>query len=145
MKSGLIPKEQGNALIDAANALIAQLKVPKSTATEADFGNSEGQYRQEAVITESRLGDVYPNPFSESLTINYEIAGDNGHDGRVLIRIYDLGGRLVSTLADKVEPAGRYSVVWNGRYDQEGPVPYGIYFILFKTDGVEEVKQVIHR
>lgn len=144
MKSGLIPIEQGNALIDAANALIAQLKVPKSTAAEPDFGNFSDQVTPE-IITESRLGDIYPNPFSESVTIYYEISGGTKLVSRVLIKIYDLNGRVVITLVDKTMPSGHYSVQWKGDYEQEGTVPYGVYLILFKSDNTEEVRQLIRR
>jgi uncharacterized protein (TIGR02145 family) len=145
MKSSLIPAAEGNALIDAANAIIAQLKVTKSTSFESGFGDSDEQLRPEVIPSASKLGDIYPNPFNESITINYEIAGNKESFSKVIIRVYDINGRLVSTLVDKTMPSGRYTTQWKGNNDQDGPVPFGAYFILFKAGNTEEVREIIYR
>ena len=145
MKSMLIPIQQGNALIDAANALIARLNGTKSTAPESNYDIFGLNVAPEAPISESRLGNIYPNPFSESVTINYEVSGGTKLVSRVLIKVYDLNGKLVITLVDKTMPSGRYSVLWKGDYNQEGKAPYGVYLILFKSDNTEEVRQLIRR
>lgn len=65
----------------------------------------------------------YPNPFNPTTTIIYSLpeAAD------VHLSIYDLGGRLVSTLARGYHPGGKYQIQWNGA-DAEGRlVPTGIY------------------
>ncbi len=66
------------------------------------------------------LYQAQPNPANPSATIRYTIA----EKGRVSLRIFDVGGRLVRTLVDQVqEPAeAGFEVVWDG---SERPGPAG--------------------
>jgi len=49
--------------------------------------------------------------------------------GRVRVRLYDVTGRLVRTLADKTYQGGQeYSVLWDGRNDAGSQVARGVYF-----------------
>ena len=52
------------------------------------------------------LSQNYPNPFNPSTTVTYTL----DRSGPVQLTVYDLTGRLVSVLADGVQPAGRYAV-----------------------------------
>ena len=47
---------------------------------------------------------------------------------RVQVRVYDVTGRLVRTLADRDFPAGNHSLVWDGRDDAGTQVARGVYF-----------------
>jgi flagellar hook capping protein FlgD len=84
-----------------------------------------------------------PNPFNPETTIPYSIAAR----GRVAIRIFDIAGRLVRTLIDRVEPAGSHVVRWNGRTDGGERAPSGVYFyrIAFPGGGVSAKKLMILR
>lgn len=80
----------------------------------------------------------YPNPFNAATTIAYELPTS----GRVLIKVYDLTGRLVKVLADLAEPAGRYSVNWDGTDLLGTIVASGIYICqieFFATNGQKTV------
>ena len=48
------------------------------------------------------LSNAYPNPFNPSTTIDVSIAS-NSH---IVLNVYDINGRLVSTLADNVYETG---------------------------------------
>ena len=72
------------------------------------------------------LFDAHPNPFNPSTTIEYILPRDT----RTLLRVYNVSGQKVATLADGVISAGRHSVVW----DAKG-MPSGVYFYTLKTDG----------
>ncbi len=49
--------------------------------------------------------------------------------GRARLRLYDVTGRLVRTLADKTYQGGQeYSVLWDGRDDGGNQVARGVYF-----------------
>ena len=60
-----------------------------------------------------------PNPFSSKTTIAYEIAKSS----RVILKIYDIGGREVRTLVSAFQKPGEYSVDFEAR-----DLPTGVYF-----------------
>jgi len=47
---------------------------------------------------------------------------------RVQLKVYDVTGRLVRTLADRVFDAGPHDLTWDGVNDQGSLVPRGVYF-----------------
>ena len=64
------------------------------------------------------LAPNYPNPFNPSTTVTYTLA----RSGPVELSVYDLTGRVVSSLVDGVQPAGHHEV----RFDADG-LPTGTY------------------
>jgi hypothetical protein len=73
-----------------------------------------------------------PNPFAETTEIRFGIPTD----GRARIAVYDVNGREVDLVIDRVLPAGYHSVSWcNG-----DNLSTGLYFIKLRT-GTEEVTQ----
>jgi len=65
-----------------------------------------------------------PNPFNPETVIPYSIA----IRGRVEIRVFDIMGRNVRTLVDRVETAGLHVVRWNGKTDGGVRAGSGVYF-----------------
>jgi hypothetical protein len=51
------------------------------------------------------------------------------HAGRMQVSIYDVAGRKVRTLADRVFPAGEHTLQWDGTDDAGGKVARGVYFV----------------
>jgi hypothetical protein len=49
--------------------------------------------------------------------------------GRVQVNIYDVAGRKVRGLADRVFPAGEHVLQWDGTDDAGGKVARGVYFV----------------
>jgi hypothetical protein len=49
--------------------------------------------------------------------------------GRVQVSIFDVAGRKVRGLADRVFTAGEYTLEWNGTDDGGAKVPRGVYFV----------------
>ncbi len=83
------------------------------------------------------LFDPRPNPFNASTTISYQLP----EPGEVSIGIYDIHGRLVTTLVEGKTNAGFQSVVWDG-----SNVPSGIYFCRMEAVGYSRsVKMVLVR
>jgi hypothetical protein len=64
---------------------------------------------------------------------------------RVEIKIHDLAGRAVRTLASREFPAGEHTLNWDGRDDEGRVLPRGIYFTQARYGGgfVEARKLVI--
>jgi hypothetical protein len=78
-----------------------------------------------------------PNPFTLATSICYSLPAGGGH---VKLEVYDVTGRLVSTLVDDVQTAGEYSVEWSGRSDAGLDLPAGVYFQRL-TLGDQEISQ----
>lgn len=71
------------------------------------------------------LGQNYPNPFQHTASFGFTIPVG----GRVNIKVYDVGGRKVATVVDRVfSPAGYYEVDWSARADDGSRLPSGVYF-----------------
>jgi hypothetical protein len=80
------------------------------------------------------LSQNYPNPFNPSTKINYRIA----KAGKVVLKIYDLLGKEVSTLVDENKPSGSYSVAFNA-----SNLPSGIYIYVLRSDGFASNNKMI--
>ena len=68
------------------------------------------------------LKQNYPNPFNPSTTINYSI----GEKTNVLIKVYDMLGREVTTLVNDVEQAGNHEVKFDASNLVSGVYVYKI-------------------
>ncbi|MFC1619223.1 M1 family aminopeptidase [Candidatus Neomarinimicrobiota bacterium] len=77
---------------------------------------------------EFALEQSYPNPFRTSATSAARIRYDLPRTANVSLRIYDLLGREISTLANGSKPMGTYNAIWYGVNHSGEPVPNGIYF-----------------
>jgi len=76
-----------------------------------------------------RLYANYPNPFNQSTIIRYDLQQAT----TITLTIYDLKGAIVKTLVDEKQPAGTYSILWNGCNAENHPAAAGIYLYRFQT------------
>ena len=97
------------------------------------FASGATAVDDDAVPTAFALAGNHPNPFNPMTTIRYDVP----RSGRVKIDVFDVRGRKVTTLVDRVVPAGRHSVVWDGRDQGGATVPSGVYFSRLTADGGE--------
>jgi hypothetical protein len=88
------------------------LHYPASTGTGVADGTGD-------VPVKTSLGQNYPNPFNPATEVSFVI----GHSSLVSLRLYDVLGREVATLANEVMTAGEHSVQWNA-----AGMPSGVYF-----------------
>jgi hypothetical protein len=86
------------------------------------------------------LGQNYPNPFNPSTVINYDVPVDGGV---VTLRIFDVGGRLVRTLVDSEQGAGRRVATWDGTDDRGQSVSTGIYLYRMEARGFSQTKKML--
>ena len=96
-------------------------------------------HNQTAVPVEFGLEQNYPNPFNPTTTIDVSVASDS----QITLNIYDINGRLVSTLADGVYDMGYHSFVWNGLDQTGNKVSAGIYFYSLQTEGMSITKKMM--
>jgi hypothetical protein len=80
-----------------------------------------------------------PNPFLKSTAIQYQLPAK----GRVSLKVYDLTGRLVSTLVNGEEEAGFYTISWN-RQDSKGRrLSNGVYFYRLVSGDFTTTKKMV--
>jgi len=87
------------------------------------------------------LGRAYPNPFSVSTTFAYNVAASGM---AVDVGVYNVAGRLVKSLASGSQPAGTYSVTWDGSDDSGVRMAPGVYFLKSRVGGEQVVNRLIY-
>ncbi len=80
------------------------------------------------------IGNIYPNPFNPITTIKYGLP----EYGTVKIAVYDIAGRQVTRLVNKIEAPGFHSVAWDA-----SSYPSGLYFIQMKSNDFTETRKVL--
>ena len=107
--------------------------IPKSTDYLSDTGN--------AVIDLEEAGTlqlkVYPNPFSETLTIEFELSQNE----EVEIAVFDISGRLIRKF-DQMGIRGVNHTTWNGTDQYGNKVITGLYFVHFTNGEGVKVEKV---
>jgi Ca-activated chloride channel family protein len=88
------------------------------------------------------LEQNYPNPFNPITEIRYQLPTGQSHY-RVLIQIYDVLGRLVKVLEDRILAPGSYRVQWDATDHDGQPVPSGVYFYTIKTGMFTQTRKMI--
>jgi hypothetical protein len=81
-----------------------------------------------------------PNPFNPTTRIRYDVARGGGE---VSLRIYDVSGRVVRTLVDGLQSAGRKSVEWDGRDDAGSQVASGVYFCRLVSPSYQRTNKMV--
>jgi flagellar hook capping protein FlgD len=85
------------------------------------------------------LSNPSPNPFRGVTAFGCTLAAD----GVISIRVLDLQGRLVRSLADGWHPAGSHNWTWDGRDQQGRDSGAGLYLIEATISGLRTVRQVV--
>jgi rhodanese-related sulfurtransferase len=79
-----------------------------------------------------------PNPFNPRTTVRLDLPAA----GPATVRVYDLAGRLVRTLASGHLAAGRQAFVWNGDDAAGRTVASGVYAVRVEAAGRAETRMV---
>ena len=105
------------------------------------FGNPSSIINDEksTIPSNNFLFQNYPNPFNLSTTINYQ----TNKTGTVILRIYNILGKLIRTLVNRAENPGYYSIKWDGKNDNDQIVTSGIYFYKLQAGLFTESKKLI--
>ena len=81
----------------------------------------------------------YPNPFNPVTTIRYGIP----EEARTSIMVYNILGQQIAVLVDEMQPAGYYTVAWDGRDNHGRRMGSGVYLYRIKVGKVAVVKKML--
>ncbi|MGH7600966.1 MAG: immunoglobulin-like domain-containing protein, partial [bacterium] len=126
---------------------------PLAKISTANVGGKEESNESECLaateVIEYDLEQNYPNPFRSEGTSG--VAGNPETEIRfalpeashVVVKIFNLLGEEIRTLADGDFAAGKQAVRWNARNDRGEKVPSGMYFYRLVTPKFSETKKLI--
>lgn len=86
------------------------------------------------VPSEMALHQNYPNPFNPTTRIDYELSSPE----LVSLKIYNVLGEEVATLAHERKEPGRYTATWNAV-----EIPSGVYFYRLSAGNFRSVKKLL--
>ncbi len=116
------------------NKVLGSLKNPfPMTLQAASTGVNEFSQVQDCNLS------VYPNPFVDNISISYAIP----EKGKVLLDVYDVMGKKVTTLVSENKNAGNYLYNWNGMDSSKKPLDKGVYIIKLKTKSGNKTINVV--
>jgi hypothetical protein len=99
-----------------------------------EYESDNSTYAESEIETPSNFHITsYPNPVNSMAVIKYELP----YQSHVSISIFDILGRKLNTLEDRIESAGHHSVIWNTDH-----LPSGIYFYTIQTDFTAQTKKI---
>jgi len=87
------------------------------------------------VPTECKLFQNYPNPFNPVTIIRYQVSGKNSI---VKLSVYDVTGKEIAVLVNKIQEAGLYEVFFDAF-----ALPSGIYFYKLTEGDFSETKKML--
>lgn len=85
------------------------------------------------------LEAIAPNPFVGSTTISFAVPATVN----VSLKVYDITGKLVTTLVSGNQTPGRHAVTWNGTDDLGRSVAQGIYLVRMDAKDFSATKKVV--
>lgn len=126
--------------------------IDKSDTTRRFSGmtNSTGNYEINVMTTsvesntnslpaEFELVQNYPNPFSSSTAIPYNL----NKQSDIQVTIYDILGREVRNFSVGFQTAGFHNILWDGKSSSGQRVATGVYFYKLLANGKSQVRKMI--
>ncbi len=93
----------------------------------------------ESLVPGFMLRGNYPNPFSNTTTIEYYLQSP----AAAQVTVYNVLGQHVAQILQPALVAGRQTIVWNGIDDAGRKLPSGIYFYKLEARGFSQTKKLI--
>ncbi|MFN0149352.1 MAG: FlgD immunoglobulin-like domain containing protein, partial [bacterium] len=141
---GLVTTRAARACITRAVLLDFGMTMPlgaKYDANDCDAtGNPVDVTPGNGVVRKFGLDQNYPNPFNPSTRIRYSLPKDNM---KVELTIFDVSGRQVKTLVNRLQSGAEHEIFWDGRNDRGEDVSSGVYFYSLKADAQSATKKMV--
>jgi len=126
-------EENPLVVIKSQTSLVSKTTAIPRFKLQIYTGVSVSNERQSELPKEFHLSQNYPNPFNPSTTINFSLP----ENSMVELQVFDIQGRLVSTLINEELTAGYHSKVFNASH-----LASGMYFYRIKAGTYVSVKKL---
>ena len=104
---------------------------------DISFASSSSDWKN--IPSEYALYDNYPNPFNPNTRFSYALPKNT----RVKVTIHDISGRIVKTLINETQDAGKKLVTWNAKNETGLSVATGIYFYRIEAGDFRQTKKMV--
>lgn len=94
---------------------------------------------QASIPSNFQLAQNYPNPFNPLTAIQFQVPKTN----QVSIKIFNLLGKQIKTLADDQYNAGAYKVLWDSKDNNGQRVASGVYFYQMSAGNFQMTRKMI--
>lgn len=111
------------------------LKSSKVISYPTQINEKSTQYHPEKF----ELFQNYPNPFNSSTMISFALP----NPAKIKVRIIDIQGRAIATVADRVFERGTHHLEWSGINARSQPVASGVYCCEVRSEKFVAVKKLI--
>jgi len=114
-------------------------------AKVADWTWNKVEEDQEVGLPNSfELAQNYPNPFNPTTRIQFRVGSlEFGEPIHTTLKVYNILGQLVRTLADEEKGSGNYNIIWDGKDNSGKEVASGIYFYQLRKPNYTATKKMI--
>jgi hypothetical protein len=116
---------QWNKAGERISQVVPMIGAPDSNFNSVDDNQNKIDYS---------LAQNYPNPFNSSTKISFTLP----ERGKVSLKIYDMLGRKVKTLINRMMSSGIHGINFNAK-----SLPSGVYFYSLKVNNYTETKKMI--
>ncbi len=89
---------------------------------------------QQSTPARFALDQNFPNPFNPGTTIRFRVS----RQAPVTLAVYDILGRQIATLVERIMPPGEYTISWDARDN-----PSGVYWYRLETNDVTITKMMV--
>ncbi|MDX2130160.1 MAG: LamG-like jellyroll fold domain-containing protein [Chloroherpetonaceae bacterium] len=120
-------------LNDWQNGTVIDYSINKNNGTVKNFGVASARINESKALG-FELSQNFPNPFNPSTVIRYNLA----ERATVNLVVYDALGRVVTTLVNSAQPAGRYEIPF-----QAGNLSSGVYFYKLTAGNFTSTKKMV--
>jgi hypothetical protein len=102
--------------------------------TDADFGRVDAPLTEDLTPVQFALDPAYPNPFNSMTNVGFEIS----RAGWVNLAVYDLAGRLVSSIVDGNVQAGHFTSTLDA-----SQLSTGVYILRLDTEQASASQKIV--
>jgi len=121
--------DQGGDFFVTFNAAGKNPNATESKTTIIHLAGASAVDQTEGTKPAFALWQNRPNPFNPATTIHYSVPEQT----HVRLIVYDISGRAVAPLVDRVESPGGHEVHWLGENDHGQPLASGVYVCRLTT------------